>query len=376
MPWSLKNPFQARLTARRGLTAPESAKDTQHIEIALGTDGPRYLAGDSLAVIPRNDAGLITKICGCIGASGDETVTAPAGGDSTLREVLATREITRISKDLVQLLADTCGDPAICSLFDPDNRKALAEFRSGRDLLDALREYPNVGWTPQLVTNVTGRLMPRLYSIASGPDAHPGEVHLTVGVVNWEAGGRARKGVCSSYLGRDLEIGDELQCYTHHAKNFKLPADPSTDVVMVGPGTGIAPFRAFLEQRQTTKATGRNWLLFGDQHRATDFLYHDELEAMQASGHLTRLDLAFSRDQEHKIYVQHRMAEHAAELWAWLEGGAHLYVCGDALRMAKDVDATLHQIAEQHGTMTPDQAIDWVKALKKAKRYQRDVYAV
>jgi sulfite reductase (NADPH) flavoprotein alpha-component len=218
--------------------------------------------------------------------------------------------------------------------------------------------------------------MHRLYSIASSIDAHPEQVDLTVGVVAWESHGRPRGGVCSSYLGLRRQPGDEIGVFVHEGKNFRLPEDGSTDIIMVGPGTGIAPFRAFLEQRIQDRAAGRNWLFFGDQHEATDYLYREQFEAWKADGKLDRIDLAFSRDQAEKVYVQHRMAEQAAELWAWLDGGAHFYVCGDALRMAKDVDAMLHTIAQEQGGMDEDAAKAWIKDLKKAKRYQRDVYAV
>jgi sulfite reductase (NADPH) flavoprotein alpha-component len=218
------------------------------------------------------------------------------------------------------------------------------------------------------------KLQPRLYSISSSPKAHPGQVHLTVGAVRYEVGGIARKGVCSTFLAERALAHGSAGVFVHSNNTFRPPADPSLPMIMVGPGTGIAPFRAFLEERAATHATGKNWLFFGDQKSASDFLYRDELEALQASGLLTRLDLAFSRDQVDKIYVQTRMVAAADELYAWLEQGAYFYVCGDASRMAKDVDAALHQVVERAGGKSPAEAAAYIQALKATKRYQRDVY--
>jgi sulfite reductase (NADPH) flavoprotein alpha-component len=218
------------------------------------------------------------------------------------------------------------------------------------------------------------KIQPRLYSISSSPKAHPGQVHLTVGAVRYDKDGRARKGVCSTFLAERALAAGKVGIFVHANSAFRPPANGDVPMIMVGPGTGIAPFRAFLEERRATGARGKNWLFFGDQKASSDFLYRDELTGLQTTGVLTRLDLAFSRDQAEKIYVQHRMLESATELYAWLESGAHFYVCGDASRMAKDVDAALHQVIEKAGGKTPEQAVAYVNALKAAKRYARDVY--
>ena len=373
--WSLKNPYTATVTARRALNGAGSAKDTQHIEIAIGDDGPRHHSGDSLGVLAHNDPELVQAIIDALGADGDEPVADSDGNHGPLRQILERRDIAKVNKPLCRLIADL-GDPEMARLQEAEHKDELAEFRSGRDLLDMVTGFVDRGLTPTNVAGCLGKLAPRLYSIASSPMAHPGEVHLTVGVVHFEARGRVRKGVCSTYLGERCAADDTIECYVHHSKNFALPDDGATPIIMIGPGTGIAPFRAFLQERRATGASGRNWLFFGDQHRATDYLYGDEFAAMQQDGLLSRVDLAFSRDQDHKIYVQHKMAEAEREFWTWLEDGAHLYVCGDALRMAKDVDTELLRIAAEIGGLGEDGAKDYVKQLKKDKRYQRDVYAV
>ena len=242
-----------------------------------------------------------------------------------------------------------------------------------RDVLDLLLEATTKPALPAFIAALK-KIQPRLYSISSSPKAHPGQVHLTVGAVRYEAHGRKRKGVCSMFLAERAMAVGKAGVFVHHNSNFRLPADGDRPVIMCGPGTGIAPFRAFLEERKVTGAKGQNWLFFGDQRSTTDFLYRDEILAMQQEGHLARLDLAWSRDQTEKIYVQQRMIEKAGELFAWLEAGASFYVCGDASRMAKDVDAALHKVVELVSGRTPAQAADYVQALKNAKRYQRDVY--
>ncbi|HAV65031.1 MAG TPA: sulfite reductase subunit alpha, partial [Verrucomicrobiales bacterium] len=245
----------------------------------------------------------------------------------------------------------------------------------GREIIDLLLAHPGVRFSPAEFVGFLAKLQPRLYSISSSPKAHPGEVHLTVAAVRYQSHGRSRRGVCSTFLADRVAQNDTpLPVFVQKSHGFRLPENGDLPIIMVGPGTGIAPFRAFLEERCATGAKGRNWLFFGDQKSASDFLYREELQAMQAEGVLTRLDLAFSRDQSEKIYVQNRMLQAAAELWNWLEAGAHFYVCGDAKRMAKDVDAALHQIVQTEGGRSADQAVDYVAQLKKDKRYLRDVY--
>ena len=252
------------------------------------------------------------------------------------------------------------------------NKDALVDYMWGRELIDLFLEYPQSGISAQEFVNLLRPMPPRLYSIASSLSAHEQEVHLTVAVVRYEGNGRKRKGVCSSYLAE--RVGDTVPCYLHPNKNFKLPEDSSTPIIMVGPGTGIAPFRAFIEERKATGATGKNWLFFGDRSQKTDYLYGNEWEAYQKDGVLHELDLAWSRDQAEKVYVQHKMLEKKAELWSWLQDGAVFYVCGDASRMAKDVDQALRTIAQEEGSMGEDDAASWVKSLMKERRYLKDVY--
>ncbi len=374
--YSRKNPFPARLAANRKLTADGSNKDTRHFELSLEGSGLRYEVGDSLGVFPRNDPTLVDAVLARLGLGGDEQVASADGAPLSLREALSTSFIlTEPSKQLLQAVADR--EPAaakLAGLLDPAAKAALEEYLWGRDVLDVLEEFPSVTFHAEEFVKVLRKLQPRLYSIASSQKAVGESVHLTVAVVRYSVphSPRPREGVCSSYLAGRVEAG--VPVFVHTAKHFRVPEDPATDVIMVGPGTGIAPFRAFLQERGQSGATGRNWLFFGDQKAATDFLYRDELEAAAASGLLWRLSTAFSRDQAEKIYVQHRMEEQGAELFAWLEAGAIFYVCGDAKRMAKDVDAALHRVVEVHGGRNAEQAKEYVEALKKAKRYRKDVY--
>jgi sulfite reductase (NADPH) flavoprotein alpha-component len=250
----------------------------------------------------------------------------------------------------------------------------MESFLAQREYIDLLEEFPGARLEPQEFVDHLRRLMPRLYSIASSPKAHPGQVHLTVAPVRYESNFRRRYGVCSTFLA-DRVTRRRTPIPVFVAKShFGVPEDLAKDIIMIGPGTGIAPFRAFMQERAATNAPGRNWLFFGDQHAATDFLYADEWKKYLAEGKLARLDLAFSRDQAKKVYVQDRMREAGAELWAWIKGGAHFYVCGDAHRMAKDVDVALHEIIVQHGGLDAAAAAEYVKQMKKNKRYQRDVY--
>jgi len=272
-------------------------------------------------------------------------------------------------------LSERSGDAELKSLLDPARRADLDKFLDGREVIDFLLNFPSIKFTPADFVALLSRLQPRLYSIASSLKAHPGEVHLTVAVVRYERHGRRRQGVCSTFLAERAEINrTPLSVFVQTSHGFRLPSDGDRPVIMIGPGTGIAPFRAFLEERRAIGANGRNWLFFGDQCQAHDFLYCEELEAMLAGGTLTRLDTAFSRDQSEKIYVQHRMLENAGGFWTWLEDGAHVYVCGDAKRMAKDVDAALHEVIRMAGGKSPEQAAEYVQKLKIEKRYQRDVY--
>lgn len=332
--YSKSNPFPARLKTNRRLNGEGSAKDTRHFEIMLEGSGLSYEVGDALGIVPTNCAEFVQEILDAAGLDGEESVPTPSGVEKPLRLAL------------------------------------VQDF----DLKPFLAELPARGIDAKDIVGKLRRLPPRLYSISSSPKAHPGEVHLTVGVVRYELSGKGRKGVCSTFLADRVASETPVPVFVHASPGFKLPKDHAAPIIMVGPGTGIAPFRAFLEERRAVGGTGSNWLFFGDQRAATDFLYRGELEAWHKEGFLHRLDTAFSRDQAEKVYVQNRMLENAAELWAWLERGAYFYVCGDASRMAKDVDAALHKICETGGGLTSDAAAEYVRNLKTQKRYCRDVY--
>jgi len=363
--YSKKNPFPAALLTVRHLNGEGSAKEVNHVEFSLEGSGLAYEAGDALGVVPQNCPDLVSGILAALGCDGEEAVPTPVGELPLRRALTECYDLGKPSSELLGLLslntAPAGGGGA--------TREAPAPFH----VIDALAAAPAKPSPAEFVSRLK-KLQPRLYSISSSPKAHPGQVHLTVGAVRYEKEGRARKGVCSTFLAeRGLSSG-KIGVYIHPNTAFRPPADGNVPMIMVGPGTGIAPFRAFLEERRATGARGKNWLFFGDQKAAADFLYRDELTAMQSSGLLNRLDLAFSRDQAEKIYVQHRMLQNARELYAWLEAGAHFYVCGDASRMAKDVDLALHQVIEQAGGKSPEAAAAYVQNLKATKRYARDVY--
>ena len=370
------NPFPARLITHRRLTTPGSAKDTRHFEISLQGSGLDYEVGDALGVMPANCPALVSDILQALGCDGEEAVSDAQGGETALRLALLNRyQITQPATEFLTALAGRCGDAEWKALLDPARKADLDHYLCGREIIDFLVQFPKAKFAPDEFVALLRKLQPRLYSISSSPRAHPGEAHLTVGVVRYESHGRRRKGVCSSFLADRVEINQTpLPVFVQTSHGFRLPAQDDRPIIMIGPGTGIAPFRAFLEERRATRARGRTWLFFGDQCQAHDFLYREELETALAEGALTRLDTAFSRDQRSKIYVQHRMLENARELWDWLEDGAHVYVCGDARRMAQDVDAALHQVIREAGGKTAGQAEEYVQQLKTGKRYQRDVY--
>lgn len=374
IPFTRKNPFPAKLLVNRNLNGEGSTKETRHFEILLEGSGLEYSAGDALGVLPTNCPELVDEILTALGSDGEDAVLLPNGGEAPLRKALIENySITAPSKKFLEAIAVHGADVDLAKRLMPAHKTALAEYLWECEVIDLLLAHPNANFKPTEFVGLLKKLQPRLYSIASSPKAHPGAVHLTVASVRYESHGRARKGVCSTFLA-DRAADATLPVFVHISKNFRLPDDGEIPIIMVGPGTGIAPFRAFLEERQATEAKGDNWLFFGDQHAATDFLYQNELEKLHRDELLTHLHTAFSRDGAEKVYVQHRMREHAAELWAWLEDGAHFYVCGDAKRMAKDVDATLHDIAQTAGGKSAAGAKAFVDELKKTKRYQRDVY--
>jgi len=369
-----KNPFPARLLTNRLLNAQGSEKEVRHFEISLDGSGLSYEVGDALGVMPSNCPEIVSGILAALGCDGEEAVRTTEDAETSLRLALAQQyDIAKPPVDLLKAAAERMADGELKSLLDPARGADLKKWLWGREVIDVLLAM-TAKFTAAELVGVLKKLQPRLYSISSSPKAHPGEVHLTVGAVRYESQGRARKGVASTFLADRAGEHTPVPVFVQTSHGFRLPANGDVPAIMCGPGTGIAPFRAFLEERAATGAKGRNWLFFGNQRRATDFLYAEQLEAWLASGHLARLDLAFSRDQAEKIYVQHRMLENAAELWSWLESGAHFYVCGDASRMAKDVDAALHRVAETAGGLSADAAAEYVAKLKSEKRYQRDVY--
>lgn len=373
--YSRKNPFPAKLKTNRKLTGNGSAKDTRHFEIDLAGSEIIYEVGDSLGVFPTNNPALVEEILGVLGFSGEEQVPDTAGNPVAIREAL-TRHYVITEKDKKLLAAIAEKDPTAAHflpMITPEGRAELESYVWGREVIDPLLAHPGAKFTPEEFVKCLRKLQPRLYSIASSQKAHPSEVHLTVAAVRFESHGRKREGVCSTFLA-DRTGDGHVPVFVHTAKHFRVPEDPTTHVIMVGPGTGIAPFMAFLQERKASGSSGKNWLFFGDQKASTDFLYREELESWQGEGVLHRLDTAFSRDQSDKIYVQHRMLEAAQELYAWLEQGAFFYVCGDASRMAKDVDAALHQVVEKAGGKSTEEAAAYVEELKKSKRYRKDVY--
>ena len=368
------NPFPAHLVTNRKLNAPGSAKDVRHFEISLEGSGLNYEPGDALAVLPQNDPALVQELLVTLNATGDEAVPGKDGSAAALREALTHHyEITRIPKPLLEIFAARTGDELLKQVTAPEANGELTKFLWGREVIDILMAHPEVKFSAAEFVALLRKLQPRFYSISSSPKVHRCDVHLTVSALRYHSRGRARAGVCSTFLADRVGPEMPLPVFVHHNKTFRPPA-ADVPLIMVGPGTGIAPFRAFLQERRALGARGKNWLFFGDQKSSTDFLYREEIERFQKDGVLTRLDLAWSRDQEQKIYVQHRLLERAGEVFEWLQEGAAFYVCGDASRMAKDVDAALRDLIVRGGGRTPDQAADYVKDLQAAKRYQRDVY--
>jgi sulfite reductase (NADPH) flavoprotein alpha-component len=376
VPYSRKNPFPATLLVNRILTLAGSEKETRHFELSLADSGLSYEVGDSLGVFAQNDPELVEEMLRALRFAGEESVTTKEGETFSLREgLLRYYQITQPSKQFLDLVAQRSPMATeLHELLSPDRKGDLERYLWGLEVIDFLLDNPSIELTVQEFTATLRKLQPRLYSIASSLKAFPEQVHLIIATVRYQSHGRERKGVASTYLADRVSEGARIPVFVHVAKGFRLPEDPATPVIMIGPGTGIAPFRAFLEERQTTGASGKNWLFFGEQRAACDFFYQDEFSSFRKSGLLNRFDTAFSRDQAHKIYVQHRMLEHGREVFEWLEAGAHFFVCGDAARMAKDVDLALHQIIEREGGKTSEQAAEYIEDLRRQKRYKRDVY--
>lgn len=367
------NPFPGKLIVNRSLCGEGSEKDTRHFEIDLKGWGLNYEVGDSMTVWPTNDPALADEIIKLLGAKGDEPVKSPSR-ETTLREALLSDcRITQTAPKFLKLVAERAtAAPLLKDLLKPDRKKDLDTYLWGMEVIDFLIEHPSIKWTPQEFVDVLAKLQPRLYSISSSLKAHPDSVHFTIDVVHYESRGRMRKGVCSNFLAERAE-NIPVPVFPNTSK-FRLPEDGNTPIIMVGPGTGVAPFRAFLQERKAVGAKGKNWLFFGSQKSTCNYFYREELEEYQRDGFLTRLDLAWSRDQEHKVYVQDLMMQNAAEIWKWLEEGAQFFVCGDARRMAKDVDAALRKIIQQQGGQSEEATNEFVEKLKTDKRYKRDVY--
>jgi sulfite reductase (NADPH) flavoprotein alpha-component len=368
--YSRDRPVPVAFLSRERLNRPGSLKETWHVELGLDGSGLDYGVGDSFGLYPTNDPGLVEAVLKALAAPPDFPIA-----DRTLREVLTDGVSLAPAPDMLFHL--------ISYLTGGERRQKAKELAAGRDpdgdaatldVLAALQKFPGIRPDPEAFIESLDALQPRLYSIASSPKCNPGRVALTVDAVRYEIDKRTRLGVASTFLAARIAPGQRVRGYVQKAQGFALPADPSTPIIMIGPGTGIAPFRAFLQERMSIKAPGRNWLFFGHQRSNYDFFYKDELIAMRSAGLLTRLTLAWSRDADQKIYVQHRMREVGRDLWAWLADGAHVYVCGDAQAMAKDVERALTEIVAAHGARSEAEAFAFVTGLKKAGRYQTDVY--
>ena len=372
--YNRKNPYASKLSERINLNGTGSSKQTMHLEFDLTDSGLSYEAGDSLAVQPNNSEKLVEALLQAAQFKADTEVSLK-GETSTLKEAFKSKlDITTLSIPFLNRYNELAKDTGLSKLLNADDKQGIQDYLSGRDLVDLLTDFPLKEQDPQAFVSLLRKLPPRLYSIASSQKAHPDSVHLTVATVRYQAHGREREGVCSTFLADRLAKEAHADVFVTANKNFKLPKDPDTPIIMVGPGTGIAPFRAFIQERKATGATGKNWLFFGDQHFLSDFLYQTEWQNYHKEGLLNKIDLAFSRDQAEKVYVQHKMEENAKNLFEWIDSGAYFYVCGDASRMAHDVDQALHSIVEKQAGISEEAAAEYVQKLKSDKRYLRDVY--
>ncbi|MDO6462368.1 assimilatory sulfite reductase (NADPH) flavoprotein subunit [Granulosicoccaceae sp. 1_MG-2023] len=370
-PYNKKSPFAAELSVVQKITGRDSSKDVRHIEISLDGSGLTYQPGDALGVYFNNDADEVDAVLALLQLDGSEQVSF-ADQQRPLRDVLIEEmELTQSYPAFVEKYAAATGNKTLAGLAE--DKAALREYLAERQIFDILREHPGKISAEELL-GALRKMQPRLYSIASSQAEVEDEVHLTVGVVEWDAFDRVHLGGCSGYLSRRAQEGDKVRVFVESNDNFRLPADPSTPLIMIGPGTGIAPFRAFLQERDAQGADGDNWLFFGNPHFTQDFLYQVELQGYLKSGLLNRLDVAFSRDQAKKIYVQDRLREQGEAVFAWLERGAHLYICGDANHMAKDVEQALAEVISEHGKLPFDEAEKYLERLRDEKRFQKDIY--
>jgi sulfite reductase (NADPH) flavoprotein alpha-component len=373
--YTRNNPYMSTVLYNELLTGVGSEKETRHIELSL-EEGMTYTPGDAVGILPENRAEAVAETLAALGFKGDERVLDHYKVEISLEEALRTRlQIGKLARASVNQLAKLApGFEGLKQMAGPENKARAEDYCWGRELVDLVTDFSGAVKEPQQLFQVVARLTPRMYSIASSQLQHPNDVQTTVRVVRYESHGKRRQGVTSGHLGERAGVGMTMPIFLHSNASFRMPADPSAPLIMIGPGTGIAPFRAFLEERQAKGEPGPNWLFFGEQREKLDFLYRDQFLAMQKDGVLTHLDTAFSRDQKNKVYVQDKMQEKAAELFDWLERGAYFYVCGDASRMAKDVEMALLDVIAKgsHGTL--EKAAEYLAEMKKQKRYQRDVY--
>ncbi|WP_159883232.1 assimilatory sulfite reductase (NADPH) flavoprotein subunit [Paenibacillus puerhi] len=374
--YSRSNPFQAEVLENLNLNGRGSDRETRHIEISLEGSNLQYEPGDSLGVYPENHPRLVDELIEAMGWNSTAAVPVGKSGELVpLREALLRHvEITVLTKPLLEQAAKLTSNSGLLALLEAGREQELRAYLNGRDLLDLVQDYSLKGVPAKEFIGVLRKLPARLYSIASSPKANPDEVHVTVRAVRYETQGRERYGVCSVHLAERVQPGDPLPVFVQQNPNFKLPDNPDTPIIMIGPGTGVAPFRAFLGEREETGAQGKSWLFYGDQHFATDFLYQIEWQRWLKDGVLTRLDVAFSRDTDQKVYVQHRMLEKSKELYQWLQEGACVYICGDEKKMAHDVHGALQAILQQEGGLSAEAAADYLSRMQQEKRYQRDVY--
>ncbi|MFC4386291.1 assimilatory sulfite reductase (NADPH) flavoprotein subunit [Gracilibacillus marinus] len=372
--YSKANPFSAEVLENINLSGQGSNKETRHIELLLEGSNFTYEPGDCLAIYPKNDPALVKAVIEKLNWNPEQTVPINKQGEiRSIQEALTSIfEITRLTKGLLDKAAGFFKNNDLLKLIADNDQ--IKQYIDGRDLLDLIEDYPPADLDPTTMIDWLRKIPARQYSISSSNKANPDEVHLTVATVRYNSCGRDRAGVCSGEIADRIKPGDVVDVYVHKNPNFKFPFDEQTPVIMIGPGTGVAPFRGYIEEREELDLKGDTWLFFGDQHFRSDFLYQVDWQNWLKKGYLSKLDVAFSRDTEEKVYVQHRMEERGKELFEWIERGAHIYVCGDEKRMAKDVHQTLIQIVQDHANVSREDAEAYVNQLKQQKRYQRDVY--
>ena len=370
--WSRKNPYEAIISYNTLLSGPKSNKEIIHYEIDLGNSGLKYEVGDSLSIIPRNKQLLVDQIIERLHTSKD---FIPSGHEIDIENLLKFKfEILTPTKRLIEYVEKIAEDSELSLILEKKDSKALDDFKWGMDVLDFMNLNPKVDFIVEKFLDLLKPLQHRTYSISSSINKYDNKVHLTISSVRWKNKKRDYNGVCSTYLADDCNENEKIKIFFTPNKSFRLPEDKDKDIIMIGPGTGIAPFRAFLQEREVTKSSGKNWLFFGDQTRDNDFIYEDELKDMLNKNILTKLDLAFSRDQKEKLYVQHKIYENKKEFFSWIENGSIIYICGDATKMAKDVEDIILKIISEEKNCSFNDSIDYLNKLKKEKRYLRDVY--